>query len=194
MYLFVRLILCLILYVFLIKNYNKKIIKILILTCVIVLFSVSFFLPFENLLVSFSNPKELNMYLLKEEPIDIICGKKSDMFVEKDRNLISVSIATKNEKGYKIPLSIDIKKETYHYRDYIVEIITHKKTKDTYIHLRSNKAFVSIEDNLLSIFHRHQIENSQYDYYAFLENYSIGYQLYLDNTLLNWEQSYNFDN
>ena len=89
---------------------KKRAVIILIISCM-VLCSLSFLLPIENLFVNFKSSEDVFRYYQTGEVNDVIYGVNSSMVIySKGENSGGHFIVPKTEKGYKIPSLFSVKR------------------------------------------------------------------------------------
>lgn len=93
------------------------------------------FVPFENLLVTFSSPEAAYKYVNAGTDVKLVVDGKNSDFVIGDRNGTDVLMAVpKTAKGWKIGVGSNIKQITHRVKDGIViSVYQYKDTEDYYI-------------------------------------------------------------
>lgn len=119
------------------KRKAKSKIRITIISIILymVLCSLSFLLPIENLFINFKSPEDVFRYYQTGEIDDVIYGVNSSMVIySKGENSGGHFIVPKTEKGYKIPSLFSVKRTSQKIdRDGSFDVYNILGTKDYFI-------------------------------------------------------------
>lgn len=187
-YTFIRvligLILCIITIIWM-KKYKlikKKVIVIVTVLIFMIVTTLSYFAPVENLFVSFSSPQEVFQYSTIGTILDVVEGNDSAMIMYKN-SAISQTFIPRNEKGWKIGTSISQEQVVSTLvSPYYICIYHVKNTNDFYVIV--DEAYAEkkrqVEDNKNSYFQcieNKTLNSYHYKYYSYVENIDSSYRI-----------------
>lgn len=172
------------------KKLLRKYTIILLFVGCLALISLSYFIPIENLFVTFSSPENAFYYSCGSKIDEIVEGKESCMIIFSDDNRRNCKqrIFPKTNSGYKIGTDFTLKNIVYQVEDeFILRIIKLKRTNEYYLILvGSSQNNVELSDNKDTFFIKNMdnVNNSVYsdvEFYAYIGNIDENYKLYLNN-------------
>ena len=133
---------CLILFIRKSKLINKRKLYTMFSLLTIVFMVVSYFLPLENLFITFDSPEKAYKYISFEKcDIEhILTGNNCDFIIARKGNVKEYSAVPKTSEGWKIGLGIDNKRIYNEFYDGILVTVFHyKNTDDYFITVRDQK-------------------------------------------------------
>ncbi len=177
------------------RNKNNKKIWRKIISVSIICFLISFYVPVENLFITFSTPEAAFKYGCTGEVRDMIDGKESTLILyspkQKTRSQV---VFSKTERGWKInPFSIPFKEKSGASQ---VSIYKSKNSIDYYVVVhtiildRKSVDNINIFDNKNTIFRCYIKEYESYLSilnYACINNYDENYELIIDGEIFTFD-------
>lgn len=155
----------------------------------VLLISALYFLPLENLFMTFDSPQEVYRYVnVGKENIELMVeGESSTLIVGCQNDTYRHSIIPKTTKGWKLGTSVQTKKIFQKVSDEIlIEVYQYKDTSDYYIAVLSfTGGALEIIDSDNSVFYSLEKENDFQEntfvsYYAYTSRFDSQYCLTVD--------------
>ena len=164
-----------------------NLIKFLSFSLVVVITAVSLFFPFEDFFYTFSSPEEVCNYKNAGNVKLVVPGTSSDFVVSEKTDSKNYTIVPKTEKGWKIGSITDLKQfKQKIVGDVIIYIYRYGRSNDFFITVfNSYDGEIDVSDNRNFDFtyletHQNTFNETYFTYYAHIENYDTGYELYIN--------------
>lgn len=184
--------------VYLLKKYSKSkqtLHRVILCVLTIALVTLSAFIPFENLFVTFPTPEAAFKYVnFENEDVKLVVpGNESALIVGENRGTNTYLIIPKDENGWKIGLGSNTKRVVYKVtNNIIVTVYQYKNTDDYYITLFSlgtSGDVAQVADNRGSKFIPFKQDNtefaeSSYMFSAYVSKFDNRYRLIVNGTEL----------
>ena len=167
------------------KFFKKKCVNVLTVIILIILCSISFMFPVENLFINFKSPQAIFRYSYFGKITNIVYGNDSCMiYYSTGKNAYSHSILPKSSKGYKIQSLFSVKKVSHKFDKYgLYEVYNVLGTNDYYIF-----GTTITKEDTINIFGGNngeikgsftKVENTNF-IYSFVENFTNDYYILID--------------
>lgn len=168
-------------------NHGKKRIIISAVFAVLIT-TVIFFIPFENLFVHFKTPESAYCYFQTGTPKYTVYGKNSAIIIADDRESENISVISKADKvgSWKISLGYNTKivSQSFHGGNSAV-VFKHKPTGDCYIFVYANDLQSSVKDEQGTKFVEISNESTPVkEYVAYLANFEKNYTVNVNGDVL----------
>jgi hypothetical protein len=170
------------------KKENKKL-KILCLVLCLALTFVMYFVPFENLFVTFESANSAYSYCNwgNKELSFILTGTDCDFLVSDNGKALEYLILPKTEQGWKIGRAVQTK-EIFEKleEDAFISVFKHKSSEDCFVAVTNLKDIpLNIFDNLDTEFFPYQSKSwGTVIYYGYLKGIPSGYSLNINGKVV----------
>lgn len=166
------------------KVINKRPIYFISFVLAIVLFSISYLIPFENAFLTFSSPETAFKYTDSEIINQVIDGEKSNLIIAEKKEIYVYKIIPKSEHGWKLGVGLDAKTKIHKIiGNTIINVDQYKNTDDYYITVdNAEGSTLQVSDNTNSHFKyaikSDSTQNKQlYTYFTYIHGFNKNYLL-----------------
>ncbi len=158
----------------------------------VVIIMVLYFIPFENLFVTFSSPEAAYKYAKYGESniALIVPGDECDLVIDKrGDSSYELDYISKNNDGWKLSIGIDSKTVFQkHHNGVTIEILRYKNSQDYFIDVSGLQSeSLDLSDNLNSEFlclQRGSTNLTPCIYYAHISGFDESYKLFVNGEII----------
>lgn len=168
------------------KILHKKVLYFISTISIIIIVTISVFIPFENAFISFYSPETVYKYMgFENYNINLVInGNDTDMVIGGKNTTTSHLIVPKTSDGWKIGITSNTKIISRTYTDKIsVHIYQYKNSDDYYITIYDNNGgYTKVSDNYNSEFltlksNNKHLEKTFVTYYAHIPKFDQDYHI-----------------
>lgn len=149
---------------------NKKLLYAVSFIIASILVSLMYFIPIENMFITFSSPEKAFNYTSSWKIQHIIYGSETDLVIASKGTTNTYKILPKTTKGWKLSTGLETEKYALFYKGTSIDIYRHKNTNDYYMILfNTDGETIEINDSLnshFSVINKTDVESSKQVYYC----------------------------